>query len=157
MTMGDMNMSTRNDIHFAIDSLLKKFQESLESGTAEGALIILLDLMAATLLLDHKFRQNIKGFEGRYVFNSRDGSVGATAVFRHNRLEVWPLAITTPKANMTVSFASGKALMRFLLAGNPDIIGSMLRQEVSVEGNLNYLYKFAYMARHLQHMAMAAI
>jgi hypothetical protein len=29
----------------------------------------------------------------------------------------------------------------------------MLRQDVAVDGNLNYLYKFAFMAKRLQLMA----
>jgi hypothetical protein len=41
-------------------------------------------------------------------------------------------------------------LMGFLLSPKPDILGSMLRQDISIDGNLNYLYKFAYMAKHLQ-------
>lgn len=54
-------------------------------------------------------------------------------------------------------FKDGKALMDFLLAENPDILGAMLHQEVTPEGNLNYLYTFAYMARHLQRMATGRV
>ena len=33
-----------------------------------------------------------------------------------------------------------------------DILGSMLRHDVGTEGNLNYLYKFGFMAKQLQLM-----
>ena len=47
--------------------------------------------------------------------------------------------------------------MNYLLSPKPDILGSVLRQDVMVSGNLNYLYKFAYMAKRLQLMATGKI
>lgn len=47
--------------------------------------------------------------------------------------------------------------MDFLLTPRPDIIGAVLRQDVCVDGNLNYLYKFAFMARRLQLKATGGI
>ncbi len=55
--------------------------------------------------------------------------------------------------NVTVTFRNDKALMNYILSPKPDILGSILRQDVTIDGNFNYLYKFAYMAKRLQLMA----
>ena len=59
--------------------------------------------------------------------------------------------------NVTVTFKDARALMNYILSPKPDILGAILRQEVVFEGNLNYLYKFAYMSRRLQLMATGNI
>jgi len=78
-----------------------------------------------------------------------------TATFKDDQLHVHEDEVPDPQ--VTVIFKDGKALMDFLLAENPDILGAMLHQEVTPEGNLNYLYTFAYMARHLQRMATGRV
>ncbi|MBA3014449.1 MAG: hypothetical protein FP815_05790 [Desulfobulbaceae bacterium] len=128
-----------------------RFQICIESGVADTFLETLLRLMALVLTFDHDFRRNIKGFKGRYLFKSKDGGVTAGAIFENSRLTVSSGAVANP--NITILFNDGRALMDFLLTPKPDILGSMLRQEISLNGNLNYLYKFAYMARRLQRMA----
>jgi len=58
--------------------------------------------------------------------------------------------------HITITFRDGRTLMKFLLAPKQDILGSMLRHDVVTEGNLNYLYRFGYMAKRLQLMMPAA-
>lgn len=128
----------------------KKFLTSLESEFAEEFLQLLLKLMGLVFFLDKDFRKNIKGFNGKYFFKSRDNSITMAAVFKKNKLKVREKSIDD--ANITVTFRNAKALMNYLLSPKPDILGSMLRQDVVIDGNLNYLYKFAYMAKHLQLM-----
>lgn len=134
-----------------LDALMGRFQICIESGVADTFLETLLRLMALVLTFDHDFRRNIKGFKGRYLFKSKDGGVTAGAIFENSRLTVSSGAVAN--TNITILFNDGRALMDFLLTPKPDILGSMLRQEISLNGNLNYLYKFAYMARRLQRMA----
>jgi hypothetical protein len=132
-------------------SALKKFGDCLTSEFAEDFLQLLLGLMSVAFLFDRDFRKNIKNFNGRYQFRSRDGHINVAALFEDERIEVEEKIIDDP--HITVLFKDGKALMQYLLASKPDILGSMLRQEVSLDGNLNYLYKFAFMAKRLQLMA----
>ncbi len=134
---------------------MKKFSDCLTSEFAEDFLQLLLGLMSVVFLLDHDFRKNIAGSNGRYQFKSKDGCVTVAALFGDDRLEVREEEIPDP--DITVLFKDGKALMGYLLTPKPDILGSMLRQEVSLDGNLNYLYKFAFMAKRLQLMASGAI
>jgi hypothetical protein len=135
----------------ALKLALEKLLHSMESEVAEDFLGLLLDAMKLVFFFDPDYRKNIEGFRGRYLFRSQDREVTVAATFDGKEMEVSEEEIADP--NVTVIFKDGKALMHFLLSGNPDILGSMLRQEVTPEGNLNYLYKFAYMARRLQLMA----
>lgn len=132
-----------------------KFLKSLESEFAEEFLEVLLNLMGFMLLIDEGFRRNIKGFNGRYQFKSKDNSITMAAVFGNDRMKVSEKVIERP--NITVIFKDGKALMNFLLSPKPDILGSLLRQDVALDGNLNYLYKFAYMSNRLRLMATGGL
>ena len=132
-------------------SAMKRFTDCLSSDFAEDFLQLLLNLMSVVFFFDREFRKNIEGFTGRYQFRSKDGKITVAASFADNRLEVAEKEIPNP--HITIYFKDGKALMGYLLTPKPDILGSMLRQEVSLDGNLNYLYKFAFMAKRLQLMA----
>lgn len=138
-----------------LDALTGKFLTTIEGGAADTFLETLLRLMSLVLNFDHKFRRNIEGFTGRYQFKSLEGGVNAGAVFAENHLHVANGTVADP--DITIIFKDGRALMDFILTPKPDILGAMLRQEVSLSGNLNFLYKFAYMARHLQLMATGKV
>lgn len=128
----------------------KEFLKCIESEFAEEFLEVLLKLMSLFFFLDKDFRRNIENFRGRYLFKSRDDQITVAAVFRDNKLKVYEKAIGN--TDVTVTFRNAKALMNYLLSPKPDILGSILRQDVVINGNFNYLYKFAYMAKHLQLM-----
>ncbi|HET6420011.1 MAG TPA: hypothetical protein VFG19_07635 [Geobacteraceae bacterium] len=130
---------------------LKRFVECLESELVEDFLEVLLWFMKIAFMADGDFRRNIKDFTAKYMFRSVDGSITVAAVFDDDHLEVMEEEIPNP--HITVIFKDSKALMNYLLTPKPDVLGSMLRQEVTLDGNLNYLYKFAFMAKRLQLMA----
>jgi hypothetical protein len=131
-----------------------RFRESLQSELAEGFLQVLLRLMRLVFFLSREFRKNIEGFRGRYVFRSKDNSILTSVLFEDGRMRVQDDIIDNP--NVTIVFRNSKALMDYLLSPKPDILGSLLRQDVVVDGNFNYLYKFAFMAKRLQLMVMPA-
>ncbi|MBW2644874.1 MAG: hypothetical protein JRE23_01610 [Deltaproteobacteria bacterium] len=128
----------------------KRFSDCIESKFAEEFLELLLKLMGLVFFLNKDFRRNIKNFNGRYLFRSRDDKITVAAVFRDNKLKVSEKKIDN--TNVTVTFRNSKALMNYLLSPKPDILGSILKQDVTIDGNFNYLYKFAYMSKHLQLM-----
>ncbi|OPY13729.1 MAG: hypothetical protein A4E66_00645 [Syntrophus sp. PtaB.Bin001] len=138
-----------------LKAAMKKFSDCLSSELAEDFLMLLLNLMSVVFLIDRDFRKNIERFNGRYLFKSKDGRLTVAALFENDRLKVKEKEI--PDADITIFFKDGKALMNYLLSPKPDILGSILKQEVSLDGNLNYLYKFAFMAKRLQLMATMAI
>ena len=137
--------------NFRAKRLMKKWLKSMESEFAEEFLEVLLNLMSLMFLVNlNGFRRNIEGFNGRYLFKSRDNEITISAVFKNNKMKVSERLIDN--ADITVDFKDGKALLNYILSPKPDILGSILRQDVTFNGNLNYLYKFAYMAKRLQLM-----
>lgn len=131
--------------------LWEKFAGSFQSEAAEEFLQTLLTLMRIVFVLNLEYRRNIKNFEGRYQFLSKDGKIRIAAIFHAGRMEVREKTVDRP--NITITFRDGRTLLNFLLAPRQDILGSMLRHDVVTEGNLNYLYKFGYLAKQLQLMA----
>ena len=130
--------------------MLKDIFESFDSEITEEFLELLLNAMRISYFFNRDFRKNIEGFEGRYLFKSRDGKITVAAVFKDGRMKVMEKEIGD--TDITISFRSAKALRDFIFSPKPDILGSILRQDVVVDGNFNYMYKFAYMAKHLQMM-----
>jgi hypothetical protein len=126
----------------------RRFLRSLESEAAEELLKWLLKLMGLAFKLDGDFRQNIQGFTGKYQFRSADNSVTVAALFRGNGLKVQERLIPDP--DVSVIFKDGRSLMDFLLSADRDILRLLLNNEVVLRGNANYVFKFAYMANHLQ-------
>ena len=134
----------------AQEKLWADFGNCLESEAAEEFLEILLTLMRIMFALNHDYRRNIKGFRGRYQFISRGRRITMAALFDKGRMTVREAVISDP--DITITFRDGRTLIHFILSPRQDIIGAMLRQDVQTEGNLNYIYKFGYMAKQLQMM-----
>ena len=138
-----------------LQTALRNLMKAIESEAAEEFLKMLLKAMQVAFALDGDYRKNIKDFKGKYFFRNRDGQITVSAIFAKGRMRVREELLHDP--NITVTFADGKALINFLLTPKPDILGSMLRQEVVLNGNLNYLYKLAFMAKRLQLKALGSI
>lgn len=139
-----------------IQDVVTKWFESMGSEVAKGFLRLLLKLMAFVFMLNIKdFRRNIENFNGRYVFRSKDNSIVVSAAFENGTMKVYDRIIEKP--NMTITFRNDRSLMNYLLSPKPDILNAVLKQDVMVSGNLNYLYKFAYMAKRLQLMATGKV
>lgn len=135
---------------------MKRWLKCMESELAEEFLQALLNLMSFAFLINHKkFRSNIKGFNGRYLFRSMDDQITIAAIFKKNKLKVVEKKID--QADIVVTFRNSKVLMNYILSPKVDILGSILRQDVTFNGNLNYIYKFAYLSKRLQLMAMGQI
>lgn len=132
---------------FRTHRLERRLASCLGTELAESFLELLLNLMRLVLLVDPGFRRNIEGFRGRYVLASADGGLALTASFADGRLRVRRGKL--PDANLTLTFRDERALFGLLSSPRPDILGSLLRQDVVTAGNLNYLYKLAYMATSL--------
>ncbi len=142
---------TRNSLH---RRLCKRLAEQFCGKVTNEFLEVLLRGMEVSFCLLKGYRENIEGFTGTYVFRTDDGRVGRSAVFSDGNMDVDP----KPRAayEVRVSFKDAPALWRFLLAENQDILDSILANDVDVDGNLNYIYKFGFLARDLQHRLGAA-
>ena len=119
----------------------------LEGKLTDKFVELLLWGMDVAFVLLASYRRNLRGFRGSYLLKTADGKVAAAAIFDGGRMTVRQEAIPSP--TVTVIFQDAGAFRRFLFSQDQDILASLMANEVEVEGNLNYVYKFGYMARDL--------
>lgn len=133
--------------------LKKELSKDMQEEVTQEFLEFLLESMGVAFYLSKGYRKNIRDFEGRYIFefessNSNKKKI-TSAVFGKNRMEV--SENNMEDWDVRVRFKSADALDRFLFSRDQDIVDSMLKNEVQVEGNLNYIYRFGFFARDLAH------
>jgi hypothetical protein len=129
--------------------LSRRFVEQIRTSATDEFLELLLHSMDLAFLLSRSYRMShLRNFSAKYVFTTGDGSAGATARFDRGAMHV----DDAPAKDWTVRvrFTDGAALRRFLFAEDQDILDSLLANEVELTGNLNYIYKFGFMAHDLQ-------
>lgn len=107
----------------------------------------LLDGMDLAFRLSDGYRRNIEGFRGKYLFRTARGAVAATAEFDGGNLHVGREEIAD--WDVRVTFRDSAGLRAFLFSKNQDILESLLRNDVEVDGNLCCLYRFGFLAREL--------
>ena len=140
---------------FILKRLVKKITKTInciETELMDTFLELVLKIIRLVLCLDHDFARNIKDFNAKYVFQTQSGLIAASAIFANNKMKVKKNAITDKDVNVRVVIKDGKSLWEFLMADNPDVFAFVLDNKLSYEGNLNYLMKFAYMAKHMKLM-----
>ena len=133
---------------FALEKAEEKFLKSLEDEAAETFLEVLLLFMKLKFMFDPSYRKNIENFKGRYQFRSRDGGITVLVEFDNGKMDI--KETLSEDVDVTVIFKDGRSLINFLLSQNRDVLRGLLNNEIIVNGNLNYIYKFAFMANHLQ-------
>jgi hypothetical protein len=122
-------------------------KSELEGVLTDKFVELLLFGMETAFLIVPSYRRNLRGFRGSYLFRTEDGRVMASASFDGGRMSVHTRAIAGP--TVAVSFKDSAALRRFLFAQDQDIIASLLANDVEIDGNISYVYKFGFMARQL--------
>ena len=125
----------------------KKFREELTGALTDEFLELLLRCQDLAFCLSKGYRKNIKDFKGRYVFCTREGLVAASATFENGDMKVHDEPIED--WDVRITFENQAALRGFIFSGEHDILDSILENKVEVEGNLNYMYKYAFMVRDL--------
>ncbi len=135
-----------------------RLQRRMKNEVAEEFLELLLRLMSLTFLLNRKLRAYIEGFNGLIQFRSKDNKVRVLAEFKKGRLkvrELKPEDTLEATPNAEIVFKNAGAVMNFLLPkggleGRRDVLRSLLNNEVTLVGNYNYIYRFGFLATHLQ-------
>lgn len=125
----------------------RKLVRQLEGAVTDEFVELLLGGMKLAFFLSPDYRRNLSDFRGAYVLGTADGSVAVSATFRDRKMKVHEGAI--PDWDVKITFVNPQAVWSFLLSKDQDILNSILRDEVEVEGNLNYVYKLGFMAREL--------
>ncbi len=122
--------------------------DQLRGQLTDQFLEMLLRSMELAFELSNDYRRNIEGFRGTLTFVTRDGSVGISAVFGDGRMKV--LGKPSPDWQALVRYKDSQAMWSMLLGGGDILFDSLLNNTVEVEGNLNYIYRFGFLARDLQ-------
>ncbi len=128
----------------------------LDSIVAGSLLDLLLNMMelafeVAPMCYPHwplyNYHKQIIGFDGCYLFETRAG-VKCYATFHGGNMDVNPP--DPPNWNVRITFKSDDDPLQFLLKrGEGDVLDQILGNKVKLTGNLNYLFKFGYMAKDL--------
>lgn len=137
---------------------LTSLLEKIVSETTDKFLEMLLESMSIAFSLSKSpfnpigalegYHEQIDGFQGKYVFQAEHGA-RASAVFQDGHMEV--LGDAVRDWNISVTFSDDKALRKFILSDDHDVMSAILDNRVKTKGNLNYIFKFAFMARDLLH------
>ncbi len=134
---------------FLMAKAAQRLKKQLCEEITDEFLEALLRGMDLSFLLSSSYRANIRGFNGTCVFRTLDNKVTATAIFKDGHMDVEGRA--RDDYNVRVSFKDAQALWSFLLSENQDILDSVLANSVDVDGNLNYLYRFGFLAKDLTY------
>ena len=132
----------------------RKLINCLYDEALDVSLELLLHAMRLFLIINKPFSRNIEKFEARYSFTSQNERIDVGVIFADGKMTVKPHPIDN--TNVAVVFKNGKAVKEFLFSDSPDIIGAILNGDVSYTGNLNYLSKFAYMAKSMKMQFLPA-
>jgi hypothetical protein len=114
---------------------------------ADKILESLLHVLGLSLNFERFFDKSVKNINGRYLFKTKDSDVAASMVFENGRGKVYSEPIKD--SDLTVSFTDEAAFLEFLFSQDQDILNSLVKNDVAIEGNANYLYRFGFLARDL--------
>ncbi len=132
-----------------IEKRARKLKKQLTEEVTDDFLELLLKAMDVSFFLSSDYRRNIEGFRGRYLFKTSTGGVASGAVFKKSNMKIHKEGIDD--WDIKVEFTDADALNTFLFSKNQDILNSILDNTVKVEGNVNFIFKFGFMAKDLGH------
>lgn len=137
---------------------MRKLENQLKGAVTEEFLNILLKVMKLTFRLFGGYRKNIKGFQGRYHFEAVEEDVLTSVVFNNGKMNFDIIRDDGKKAeerekknwDAKVSFVNAVALNKFIISGF-DVFDPLLNNEVTLEGNMTYAFKFFFLIKDLMH------
>ena len=135
-----------------------KFLNQVKEEVTEEFLKILLQFLRFCCYLDEYLRQSIGTPSWKIELRSENKGIRVVAEFRDGHLhpeELEPDEPLVPPANASIVFKNPEAVKNFLLPpggseGRRDVLRALLNNEIRLEGNLNYIYRFGFLATHLQ-------
>ncbi len=125
----------------------RKLRKELYGKVTDKFLEFLLGGMDLAFFLSKGFRENIKDFNGRYLFRTANNLVTVGATFNKGDMTLHKEGIDD--WDIRVTFKDAAAISAFIFSKDQDILDSILANDVEVDGNLNYIYKFGFLARDL--------
>ena len=135
--------------HSLIRFFSRKLQKGLGGELTDECFEFLLRGMEGAFCVSKGYRKNIKGFRGAYLFRTRDNVVVNSVTFDQSKMTVHEDAVED--WDIRVTLKDVRAFWKFIFSRDHDILNLVLANEVEIEGNLNYIYRFGFFARDLVH------
>jgi hypothetical protein len=124
--------------NFIAKLILRRLKKELAEKVTDKFLESLLAGMDVAFSLSESYQN---------LFRTANEVVAAAATFKDGDMEYHGEAIDD--WDVRVTFKDYEALNAFLFSKDQDILDSVLANDVEVDGNLNYIYKFGFMVRDL--------
>ncbi len=125
----------------------RSLRDQITAAVTDQFVELLLRGMDLAFCLSWGYHKNIKHFQGTYLFRTAESGTVHTAIFTNGNMQVGHEAVED--WDVRVTFKSPEVLKAFLLSPDRDIVDAVLKNDVEVDGNLNYIYKFGFMAMDL--------
>jgi hypothetical protein len=132
-----------------IFSSLKKLSGSYISTNAPNVLQTLLEFVCLAYTSGSELRKHIKNIHAKYRFGFGNDDRQISLEIKNSGMRVFPGNVLLP--DISIQFRDGEVMKRVFMAGKADILDAILKQDVVVDGNLTYLFKFIYLLNHLQN------
>jgi hypothetical protein len=129
-------------------SSIKQLTEGYFLLNAPSVFQTLLELICLAYSSNVDLRRHIRNIKAKYMFCFRDHDKHISLEIKNGGMRVFQGNIDLPDVSLT--FRNSKALRDLLFADKPDILEAILKQDVEIDGNLTYIFKFIYLVRHLQ-------
>lgn len=138
--------------HYAAAEL-KRLIETFLSNNTEAVLRYLLEFIGLLYSANYELRKHIKNLNAKYQFKFDDRDAAVSAEVRSGRLRVSTKTLADPDVSLT--FRNAAAFKNLFFAAKPDILASLLKQDIIIDGNLTYLYKLAFLLKRMERKIMA--
>jgi hypothetical protein len=139
---------------WAAKGLPRTTGERLENLWTEWFLKFFLWFFGLSFRLSPELRKNIKDFRATYVFKTENGSVRESAIFKRDGNGCAVMVCEdepAPDPDVTVVFRNAYVLKRYLYSlADQDILDLILKNDVQLDGNWNYVCKLLFMIRGLR-------
>ncbi|MFC1718826.1 hypothetical protein ACFL6S_34560 [Candidatus Poribacteria bacterium] len=127
---------------------LRRLKKQLKGEITEEFLKLLLKAMGLVFYISKGYRRNIKGFQGRYIFEAEEEDVLVSIVFKNGKMKVDEGEIKDWDAKVT--FRNSKALYAFIFSAF-DVFDPWLENDISLDGNVIYSLRFFFFIKDLTH------
>jgi hypothetical protein len=125
-----------------------KLIKELDGAATDKFLELLLGGMDVAFCLIKDYRENIENFNCCYQFETRDGSVKSGAIFKNGEMKIQGEGIPFPDAKVT--FEDPESFWKYILSKDQDLFDLILKNKIEIDGNMNLIFKFCFMAKELK-------
>ncbi len=141
--------------------LLQEFiNESIEKNLDEKPVRLLRAMQTFYYIFSKDRQKKLEHFDGSYVFShksSRESEIekkgshpqGVDFSVRFKNKNMYVYEGVLKEWDVWFKFENSDGLRSFLFSDDEDMIKAVLEDKVRTEGNVNYLYQFGLLARHL--------